>query len=187
MLVVKLFISLLLFMSQAGGSGINHFGQSCQGLEFSAKKKSKKRNRGNNNRIKQPKTIHITSTGKKITLEDRANERLQEMKSGSVEYDEDAQTKQLARQYADRILQQSAQQKKISNALRNGAFTKEEINSQDSIGRTYLHYAVQNQWTDVVEQLLDQGANPDLKDAAGLTARDMAPSGSKIKAILDRY
>ena len=62
-----------------------------------------------------------------------------------------------------------------------------DINDQDWAGRTALHCAANAGHQDIVEWLLDRGANPTLKDRGGDTPRDRARNNgySSVGDILE--
>ena len=49
-----------------------------------------------------------------------------------------------------------------------------DANTRDNAGRTPLHYAVDLENTDIIKVLVGHGADPDVKDEAGLSAREEA-------------
>jgi len=57
------------------------------------------------------------------------------------------------------------------------------VNSHDAQGQTALHKAAFLGYTATLRTLLEQGANPDARDADGLTARDLALQWKKGPAI----
>lgn len=64
-----------------------------------------------------------------------------------------------------------------------------DINSRDREGKVYpetdsqtaLHFAVDNSWEPIVAFLLENGANSELNDAYGFSARDFIEQGSNDK------
>lgn len=57
------------------------------------------------------------------------------------------------------------------------------VNSQLVRGRTALHIAVDRSRVQIVRMLFSKGADPDLKDEEGLSARDLAVGKPEIEAI----
>lgn len=65
-------------------------------------------------------------------------------------------------------------------------------NEDETIGETPLALAVQRDYPEIVELLMQNGADPDISGWMGLTARIRAnkrtdDAGTKIRAILKRY
>ena len=78
----------------------------------------------------------------------------------------------------------SRRMKLIPWLVKNGA----DINYQDHRGYTALHYAVKGLHTIAeVQSLLKLGANPNLKDADGKTAIDLAERKPKLRALLETF
>jgi ankyrin repeat protein len=62
-------------------------------------------------------------------------------------------------------------------------------NIQDLKGRTVLHYAVENKQTNIVKQLLEAGADFELRDYKDISARDIAVSNKRqdIVELFEEY
>lgn len=59
------------------------------------------------------------------------------------------------------------------------------VNNQDCIGRTALHYAVDLENKDIIKFLLSHGADPTIKDSAGLTPADEMRGDPELEAVLE--
>lgn len=57
------------------------------------------------------------------------------------------------------------------------------VNAQDAFGLTLLQHAVTRSRLDVIEFLIEQGANPEIKDFSGKTAIDMARKDGKLEIL----
>jgi ankyrin repeat protein len=60
---------------------------------------------------------------------------------------------------------------------------KAQVNAQNRLGETALLKAVQNRDSIIAKALLDAGANPDLADNSGVTARSAAEADPRAAAI----
>jgi ankyrin repeat protein len=60
---------------------------------------------------------------------------------------------------------------------------KAPLNEQNRLGETALQTAVQNRDLETVRQLVDAGANPDLNDNSGRSARSIADADPRIATI----
>ncbi len=90
---------------------------------------------------------------------------------------------QLNKQFHEEICNIAPQIKKIKNFLKSGA----NINYQDDDGYTAVMLAVDNQNDRIAEYLLNEGADPLLRNTAGEIASDLASRNSPIFAILKGY
>lgn len=70
-----------------------------------------------------------------------------------------------------------------SEGVRIYILVKAQLNAQNRLGETALLKAVQNRDAAMVKQLLDAGANPDISDNSGTTARSFAASDPRGEAI----
>jgi ankyrin repeat protein len=58
-----------------------------------------------------------------------------------------------------------------------------DVNQTDHRGRTFLHWAVENDHAEAIELLLRNGADPAKEDQRGMTPRDLALEGGKGQII----
>ena len=90
---------------------------------------------------------------------------------------------QLNIDFYEEIISPTPQTKKIKSILKRGA----NINYQDEDGYTAVMLAVDNQNDRIAEYLLNEGADPLLKNTYGEIASDLASRHSPIFAILKGY
>lgn len=76
-----------------------------------------------------------------------------------------------------------AAQQRWGEGVRIFIVIKAALNEQNRLGETALQTAVQNRDIDIVKQLVDAGANPDLNDNSGRSARAIADADPRIAAI----
>lgn len=62
----------------------------------------------------------------------------------------------------------------------------EAINAQDTNGQTPLMFAAKADLSQVLQALLNKGANPNIQDNSGKTALDHSPVTSEVRAILNK-
>lgn len=82
---------------------------------------------------------------------------------------------------------QSDNKDKIEELLASGLDVNDNYyfksgSSSDSTG-TALHYAINNNYTEMITFLLDKGADPDIKDSAGKTAYDIAGEVGNLELL----
>jgi ankyrin repeat protein len=70
-----------------------------------------------------------------------------------------------------------------SEGVRIFTLVKAQVNAQNRLGETALLKAVQNRDVNMVKQLLDAGANPDISDNSGTTARSFAAGDPRGEAV----
>lgn len=64
---------------------------------------------------------------------------------------------------------------------------KSQLDLQNRIGETALQKAVQNRDTGIAKMLIDGGANPDITDSSGRSARSMAESDPRAAPIAKMF
>lgn len=208
-MIAKVILSFLIAQSPFAAFGPMPSTDGAQGLRVEVNNNQKKvnkpnKNKGNwkgkqkhrkgNNRKNQgggqrrPKVVSTTAkVVNTITLEERATDRLNAMvsSSGDLTAKENFQEQKKVRE-AQFVLIESERQR-FKQLLVEGRLSAQDLNGIQSDGFSIFHHVVISGWGDIASRMLEVGADPDVKDASGQSARDWARTlgYSSMTALFD--
>ncbi len=206
-MIAKFILSFLIAQSPLAGFGPMPSTDGAQGLRFEVNKDQKKVNKPNKNKGKpkqkhrkgnnrnnqgggqrRPKVISTTAkVVKTITLEERATDRLNAMVSSSGDLGAKQNFLEQKKVREQQFVLIEGERQRFKQLLVEGRLSAQDLNSVQSDGFTIFHHVVISGWGDIASRMIEVGADPDVKDASGRSARDWARTlgYSSMTALFD--